>query len=182
MVSMYVSALPLIISFALLTHRRAALHMESAHGIPIVHSIESSHLIHTHRRHLQQPRHLIHDTDAGKAVLALSEVEQRHYGGFLVLAGVSAEDLLDELLILCVEFEGYRGVVFGSIAVLEDVLEGLSGVRMAGLLVHTTMSEALRDALDTWNVRRCSLIELRNALALPLRAHGASLEAMVDCV
>lgn len=53
---------------------------------------------------------------------------------------------------------------------------------MAGLLVHTTMSEALRDALDTWKVRRCSLTELRKARALPLRAHGASLEAMVGCV
>lgn len=55
-------------------------------------------------------------------------------------------------------------------------------MRVAGLLVHTTISEALRDALETLNARRCSLTELRNARALPLRAHGASLEAMVGCV
>lgn len=61
-------------------------------------------------------------------MLALSEVKQRHYGGLLVLAGIPAEDLLDELLILFVEFEGYRGIIFGGVAVLEDMSEGCGRV------------------------------------------------------
>jgi hypothetical protein len=51
-------------------------------------------------------------------VLPLSEVEYRHYGGFLVLRGVSRENLFDELLILRRELEGYRGVVDVCIPVL----------------------------------------------------------------
>lgn len=43
---------------------------------------------------------------------------------------------------------------------------------------HTTLRPLFRDAADTWKVRRCCLVEVRNALT-PLRsAHGASLEAI----
>ncbi len=99
------------------TYRRAALHMVPSHGIAVIHRIESSHLIHTHRRHLQYPRHLVHDTDARKPVLPLSQIQQWHNGRLLVLARVPAEHLLDEVLILRVELEGDREVVVGSVAV-----------------------------------------------------------------
>ena len=88
------------------------------HRITIIHSIKRRHLINPHWRHLQQPCHLVHDADAREAVLALPEVQQRHDGGFLVLAGVSGQHFLDELLILGVELEGDVEVILGSVAVL----------------------------------------------------------------
>jgi len=51
-------------------------------------------------------------------MLPLSQVEQWHDGGFLVLRRVPAEDLLDELLILRRELERDVEVVFGRVAVL----------------------------------------------------------------
>lgn len=95
------------------TYRRANLDMKPAYRIPIIHCIKRSHLVHAHRRHLQYPRHLVHDADAREAVLSLPKVQQRHHGRFLVLARVAAEDLGDELLILRVELEGDGWVVDG---------------------------------------------------------------------
>lgn len=98
--------------------------MESSNRVPVVHGVECGHLVDTHGRHLQYPSHLVHDADAGEPVLALTEIEKRHHGGLLVLARVSTEDLLDELLILRVELEGNRRVVLGCVAVLSGALEG----------------------------------------------------------
>jgi hypothetical protein len=92
--------------------------VELARGIPVVHGIEGGDLIDTHWRHLQYPRNLIHDADARKAMLALSEVEERHYGGFLVLRRVPRDNLLDKLLVLGGELEGDFGIVFRRVAVL----------------------------------------------------------------
>jgi len=92
--------------------------VEFAHRVAVVHGVESGDLVDSHRRHLQESRDLVHDTDAGEAVLSLAEVEKRHDGGLLVLAGVAGQDFLDELLILGVELEGDAGVVLSRIAVL----------------------------------------------------------------
>lgn len=162
------------------TYSCAALHVESASRIPVVHCVEGSDLVDTHRRHLQDTRNLIHDADAGKAVLALAQVEQRHYRRLLVLAWIAAQDLLDELLILCVEFEGNVQVVLGGVAVLPSWLEEVHKVVPVVLqCMHTTLRLSLRAMLDTANVRRGCRVAVRIALALPLRAHGASLEAIV---
>ncbi len=89
------------------TYGRAGLEMIPPHRTSIVHCVEGRHLVHPHRRHLQQPRDLIHDADAREAVLSLSEVEQRHDRRLLVLARVPAEDFFDELFILHCELERY---------------------------------------------------------------------------
>lgn len=96
--------------------------MELARGIPVVHGVECRDLVHTHWRHLQYPRHLIHDADACEAVLALAEVEERHDGGLLVLGRVPRDNLLDELLVLGGELERYLRIVFRRVAVLRSVL------------------------------------------------------------
>lgn len=95
------------------TYRRANLQMELAHRTPVIHGIKRSHLIHAHRRHLQNPRNLIHYAQAGEAMLSLSQIQDRHDGRLLVLWGVALEDLVDELVILVVELEGDFGIVDG---------------------------------------------------------------------
>lgn len=64
-------------------------------------------------------------------MLTLSEIQQRHDRGLLVLAWVSAQDLLNEPLVLCIEFEGNRGIVLGGVAVL-DVCERVLPVARRG--------------------------------------------------
>ena len=95
--------------------------METSNRIPIVHSIECRDLIHSHWRHLQYPRDLIHDTNAREPMLPLSEVKQWHDSRLLVLAWISAEHFLDEVLIHRVELERDRGIVVGCISVLDRV-------------------------------------------------------------
>lgn len=102
------------------TYRCAALNVELADRVAVVHGVEGRNLVNSHGRHLQESRNLVHDTDAGEAVLPLSKVEQRHDGGLLVLAGIAGQHFLDELLILCVELEGDVEVVLGSVAVLRE--------------------------------------------------------------
>ena len=80
--------------------------MKPPHRIPVIHRVEGGHLVHPHGRHLQPSRHLVHDADAGEAVLALAEIEEGHHGGFLVLRGVPLEDLVDELVVDLIEGEG----------------------------------------------------------------------------
>jgi hypothetical protein len=70
-------------SFA--TYCGADLDVETADWVPIVHGVERGHLVHAHRRHLQQPSDLVHDADAREAVLPLAEVEQWHDSRLLVL-------------------------------------------------------------------------------------------------
>jgi len=91
-------------------YRCAGLDEELAHGSAVVHGVERSDLVDSHGGHLEQAGDLVHDADAGEAVLALAEVQKGHDGGLLVLGGVSLEDLGHELLILGVELEGDVGV------------------------------------------------------------------------
>lgn len=101
-----------------LAYRCACLDKELAHGVPVVHGVEGGHFVDSHGRHLQQASYLVHDTDAGEAVLALAQVEQGHDGGLLVLLGIPLEDLGDDGFILLVEFEGDIGIVVRGISVL----------------------------------------------------------------
>ena len=104
------------------SYRCADLDVVLAHGGPVVHGVESRDLVHTHGRHLQYPCNLVHDADAAESVLALSEVEEWHNGGLLVLRGVPRDDLLDELFILGSEFEGNFEIIFGGVAMLHIAL------------------------------------------------------------
>lgn len=106
--------------------------MITTNGRAVVHGVKGSNLINTHRRHLQQTSNLIHDADARETVLSLTEIQQGHDGRLLVLWGVSAQDLFDELLIGGIEFEGDVGVVVGAVAVLLEVL-------LVGLLWSSAM-------------------------------------------
>jgi hypothetical protein len=92
--------------------------VELARGISVVHGVEGGDLVDTHGRHLQYARHLVHDADAREAVLALSEVEERHDGSLLVLRRVPGDNLLDELLVLRRELKGDFGIVLRRVAVL----------------------------------------------------------------
>lgn len=79
--------------------------MVATNGLSVVHGVESGNLVDTHGRHFQSACDFVHDADAAEAVLALTEIEQGHDGSLLVLRRVSAEDFLNELLILGVELE-----------------------------------------------------------------------------
>lgn len=105
-----------------IAYRCAGLDEELAHRVSVVHGVKGSYFVHSHRRHLQQTSDLVHDTDAGEAVLSLAQVEQGHDGSLLVLLGVSLKDLGHEGFILLVEFEGNVGVVVRGISVLHRKL------------------------------------------------------------
>lgn len=105
----------------LITYRRANLQEELAHGVPVVHGVERGDFVDSHRGHLQHPSHLVHDANAGEAMLALAKIKQRHHGGLLVLRGVSLDDLVDEGKVLRGEFEGDVRVVVGGVAMLKDI-------------------------------------------------------------
>lgn len=100
------------------TYRCACLHKELAHGCPVVHGVEGGDFVDTHRGHFEEARHLVHDADAGEAVLPLAQVQQRHDGGLLVLRRVALEDLGDDGLILRCELERNVRVVVGRVSVL----------------------------------------------------------------
>ncbi len=87
--------------------RDLALQQKKAHT-PIEHSVKRRNLIHTHRRHLQQLRHIVHHADTRPSlVLSLPEIEQRDDGGFLVLRWVLCDDFFRAFEVLGGEFEGY---------------------------------------------------------------------------
>src|ERR1700761_8875909 len=79
-------------------YRRANLEMPFANRATIVHGIECSNLVHAHRWHFENFCDFIHDTDTRKAMLPLSQIKQWHDCSFLVLRGVSRDNLLDERL------------------------------------------------------------------------------------
>jgi hypothetical protein len=135
------------------TYRCADLDVELARRIPVVHGIEGGDLVDTHWGHLQYPRDLVHDADAGEAVLALAKIEERHDGGLLVLGRIPGNNLLDELLVLRTELEGDARIVLRCIAVLQAVLVWQLAEETCGEVVHTTLSESLRAGRDTLKAR-----------------------------
>ena len=92
--------------------------MELAHGGAVVHGIEGGDLVDAHGGHVEEARHLVHDADAGEAVLALAEVEEGHHSRLLVLRRVPLEDFGDDGLVGRRELEGDVGVVVWGVAVL----------------------------------------------------------------
>lgn len=94
--------------------------MVLANRLAVVHGVEGGDFVDAHWGHFKESGDLVHDADAGPAVLALGEVQERHDGGFLVLGGVAFEDLVDELEVLLGELEGDVGVVIRVISVLAD--------------------------------------------------------------
>lgn len=100
------------------SYRCAGLDKEFANWGTVVHGVERSHLVDSHRGHLEEAGDLVHDANAGEAMLTLSEVKKGHDGSLLVLRGVPFEDLRHEGLILRVELEGEIGVVVGGVSVL----------------------------------------------------------------
>ena len=82
-------------------------HTAGEQDAPVEHGVERRDLVDTHGRHLEQLRDIIHDADARPSlVLPLAEVEERDYGGLLVLWWVSADDFLGTFEVVWVEFEG----------------------------------------------------------------------------
>lgn len=71
------------------THRSARLDVELANRRPVIHSIERGDFVYTCGGHLEDSRYLVHDRYRCEAVLALAQVEQRHYGSLLVLGRVA---------------------------------------------------------------------------------------------
>ena len=63
--------------------------MESPYRRPVIHRVESCHLVNAHGRHLKYPSDFVHDTDASESMLALAEIKEGHDGGFLVLGWIS---------------------------------------------------------------------------------------------
>jgi hypothetical protein len=104
----------------LYSYRCADLDKVFAHRLSVVHGIKSRDFINSHGRHFQQTSNLVHDTDTGKSMLALSEVEKRHDSSLLVLGRVTLEDLIDDFFVLGAELERDGWVVVGFVAVLEN--------------------------------------------------------------
>ncbi len=102
----------------------AELHKVLADGLAVVHGVEGCDLVDAHWGHLEHAGDLVHDADAGEAVLALAEVEQGHDGGLLVLGRVPLEDLIDDLEVLLGELERDALVVVRLVAVLLGTKKG----------------------------------------------------------
>jgi hypothetical protein len=93
-------------------------------GLAVVHGVESCDFVNAHGGHLQHAGDLVHDADAGEAVLALAEVQQGHDGSLLVLGRVALEDLIGDLEVLLGELERDARVVVRLVAVLLGTKKG----------------------------------------------------------
>ena len=88
-----------------LSHVRAGqecrdLRMGGAHA-PVEHGVERRDFVHAHGLHLEQLRHIVHDTDARPSlVLSLAEVEEGDDGCLLVLGWVMRDDFVGAFKIL----------------------------------------------------------------------------------
>lgn len=100
------------------SYRCAKLNKVFANRLTVVHGIESSDFVDTHGGHLQEAGDLVHDANAGEAVLTLAQIQERHDGGLLVLGRIALEDLIDQSLVLLVERERDARVVGRLVAVL----------------------------------------------------------------
>ena len=103
------------------SYRSAKLNKVLANRLTVVHGVEGCDFVDTHGGHLQETGDLVHDADAGVAVLALTNVQDRHDSGLLVLGGIALEDLIDELEVLLGELERNIRVVIAFVAVLDKV-------------------------------------------------------------
>lgn len=93
--------------------------MKLSNRLTVIHGVEGGNLVNTHWWHIQPARNLVHDTDAGEAVLALAEIEEGHHRGLFVLWGIAFKDFGDEFFVDVIEFKRYRRVIDGGISMLE---------------------------------------------------------------
>jgi hypothetical protein len=107
------------IFFIGVSYRCAKLNEEFADRFAVVHCVEGCDFVDAHRGHLEEAGDLIHNADAGVAMLTLTKVQEGHDSSLLVLRGITGEDLLDELVVLLGELEGEGGIVLGGVAVLD---------------------------------------------------------------
>lgn len=105
-----------------ISYRCANLHKVLADGLAVVHGVEGCNLVDTHWGHLEHASDLVHDADAGEAVLALAKIEKRHDGSLLVLGRVALEDLIGECEVLLGKLERESRVVVGLVAVLFEAI------------------------------------------------------------
>lgn len=84
----------------------ANLEMVLAHGITVVHGIESSDLVNTHGRHFEELSNVVHDRDGGEAELTLANIQKRHDSALFVVGGILCNDFLSSLHIFGSEFKG----------------------------------------------------------------------------
>lgn len=103
-------------------YRGADLHKVLANRLTVVHGVEGRNLVNAHWGHLEHASDLVHDADAGEAVLALTEVKQRHDSSLLVLGRVALEDLIGECEVLFGKLEREGRVVVGLVAVLLETI------------------------------------------------------------
>jgi hypothetical protein len=94
------------------------LHKVLANRLSVVHGVECGDFVDSHRWHLQEPRDLIHDTDAGETMLTLCKIQYRHDCSLLILWGVSLEDLIDQNEVLLVKLERDGRIVLRLVPVL----------------------------------------------------------------
>lgn len=113
-------------------------------------------------------------------MLTLSEIEDWHDGGLFVLWGITFEDFFDELLILRCEFEWYRGIIFGCIAMLQGSVSVIADrIIRAPFERHTTLRESLDNLLLATNERHCDLEAILAGLNADRNTKGVILEAIV---
>lgn len=73
---------------------------------PVEHGVERRDLVHPHRSHLEQLRHVVHNADARPPfVLPLAEVEEGDDGRLFVLWRVMRDDFIGAFKILGCELE-----------------------------------------------------------------------------
>ena len=122
----------------------------------IIHCVEAGNLVHSRGGHFENPGYLVHDADAGEAVLALAEVEKGHDGSLLVLRRVSLEDLVDDGLVLRRELEHERRVIVGRVA----MLTGAPTLCISDLLL------CIYQALEGWEERTTASVSLCRLVVL----------------
>lgn len=132
---------------------------------------EYTHLVDTHRVHVEQLGNGVHRANADPVVvLTLSNVENGHDGGLLVLGRITSDNLLNLLHAVGVELEGDRGVVvcrvtvlcrlaYKSIVSLFVEIPCVRVVGWAGPVKRTIMRLSDRLALDDENVLRLTARE-----------------------
>ena len=95
-----------------------------------VHRVEGHHLVHLHRRHLENLCYFVHrsERDVISALpvteiilnyLSLSKIEQRHNSRLLIVLRISFHDLVHSPVIICREIERGIDIVIGRVIVLD---------------------------------------------------------------
>ena len=152
--------------------------MKLSNRLTVIHGVESSNLVDAHWWHFQPACNFVHDADAGEAVLALAEIEEGHYGSFLILGRVSFKDLGDELLVDGIELKWYGCIIDRSISMLGD--EALMEERESGKRIRrTTFKVSLWTMAVEVRCRHCGLLWGFEKLAIYLKTRGSGLEAMM---